>query len=218
MKNISSLRLIAPVAALAALGACSYSYESGPRASETRTFSDFDSIEASAGVNVVLRQGGYNVSISGPEGRLDGIKVVQNGKTLKVFRDGYNNWFSWGGRYEATITAPTFVGLSATSGADIEGENLSLETVELEANSGGDVEISGSCKSVSGQANSGGDVNGEGLKCETADGQASSGGDVDLFASTSANGQASSGGDVTFHGSPPDFKKQESSGGDVDSE
>lgn len=214
---ISRIKWIAPVAALAALGACSYSYESGPSSSETRTFSDFDSVDASAGVNVTLKQGGYNVSVSGPEGKLDGIKIVQNGKTLKVFRDGHNSWFSWGGHYEATITAPTFVSLSASSGADVDGENLSLERVELEAGSGGDIEISGTCKSVSGQASSGGDVNGEDLKCEDAEGQASSGGDVDLFATASANGQASSGGDVAFHGKPAKFTKQESSGGDVDS-
>ena len=51
---ISRIKWIAPVAALAALGACSYSYESGPSSSETRTFSDFDSVDASAGVNVTL--------------------------------------------------------------------------------------------------------------------------------------------------------------------
>ncbi|HEV7692197.1 MAG TPA: head GIN domain-containing protein [Hyphomonadaceae bacterium] len=215
---ISSIKWIAPVAALAALGACSVSYDSsGPSSSETRTFSDFDSVDASAGVNVTLKQGGYNVQVSGPEGKLDGIKVVQNGKTLKVFRDGHNSWFSWGGHYQATITAPTYVSLSASSGADVDGENLNLERIELEAGSGGDIEISGTCKSVSGQASSGGDVNAEDLKCEDAEAQSSSGGDVDLFATASANGQASSGGDVTFHGNPAKFTKQESSGGDVDS-
>src|SRR4029077_17745099 len=144
---ISRIKWIAPVAALAALGACSYSYESGPSSSETRTFSDFDSVDASAGVNVTLKQGGYNVSVSGPEGKLDGIKVVQNGKTLKVFRDGHNSWFSWG-HYQATITAPTFVSLSASSGADVDGADLALETIKLDADSGGDIEISGTCKSV----------------------------------------------------------------------
>jgi Putative auto-transporter adhesin, head GIN domain len=216
---ISRFKWIAPVAALAALGACSFSYDSsGPSSSETRTFSDFDSIDASAGVNVVLKQGAYNVSVSGPKDKLSGIKVVQDGKKLKVFREGFNSWFSWGGHYEATITAPTFVSVSASSGADVDGSDLALEAVELDASSGGDIELTGTCKAVRAEAGSGGDVDGEALKCEDAEAQASSGGDVDLFASASANGQASSGGDVTFHGKPAKFTKQESSGGDVDTD
>src|SRR5690242_18156383 len=102
---ISRIKWTASVAALAALGACSYSYESGPSSSETRTFTDFDSVEASSGVNVTLKQGGYNVQVSGPEGKLSGIRVVQDGKKLKVFREGHVSWFSWG-HYAATITAP----------------------------------------------------------------------------------------------------------------
>src|SRR5689334_18757535 len=215
---MSSIKLIASVAALAALGACSYSYEFGPSASETRTFSDFDSIDASAGVNVVLKQGGYNVSVSGPEGKLSGIRIVQDGKKLKVFREGFNSWFSMGGHYKATITAPTFVEISASSGADVDGDGLTLDKVRLDAGSGGDIELSGTCKSVSGQASAGGDVDGEALKCEDAEAQASSGGDIDLFATASADGQASSGGDITFHGKPAKFTKQESSGGDVDTD
>ena len=214
----SNFRWIAPVAALAALGACGYSYASGPTKTETRTYSDFDRIDASAGVNVVLKQGGYAVSISGPEGKLDGIKVTQSGKTLHVYRDGFNSWFGSGGRYEATITAPNYAGISASAGADVVADNLVLEAIELSASAGADIDISGTCKSARAEASSGGDIDGKNLKCESAEAEASSGGDIDLFASASASGAASSGGDITFQGKPAQFTKDESSGGDVATE
>src|SRR5689334_20528139 len=93
----SNIRWIAPVAALAALGACSFTYDdSGPKNTETRQFSDFDRVDASAGVNVVVRQGPYSVTVTGPKDKLDTLRITQSGKTLKVYRDGTRSFFGLG--------------------------------------------------------------------------------------------------------------------------
>jgi hypothetical protein len=219
MKNLtSSLRWIAPLAAVAALGACYSSYGQGATDTQNRNLNGFDSIEASAGVNVELRQGPFAIKVEAPDDDIDSIKTELNGSTLKIYREGnFNSWFNWSsGRRLVTVTAPTYVSVRASSGADVEGSSLALETIALDAGSGGDIEISGTCKMVTAEAASGGDVNAEDLKCENGEADASSGGDVDVFVTGNANGEASSGGDVHFHGNPASFTKDESSGGDVD--
>jgi putative autotransporter adhesin-like protein len=216
--QLASLRWTALAAALAALGACSVSYGQGRTDTESRNASGFDKVEASAGVNVELKQGPFAIKVEGPEDEIKSIRTEVSGSTLKVYRDGSNwNWFNWSsGRRLVTVTAPTYVALSASSGADIEGDNLSLETIRLESSSGGDIDVSGACKDVTAEAGSGGDVNAEDLKCENGTAEASSGGDVDLYVTGKAEGDASSGGDVHFHGNPTSVTKDESSGGDVD--
>jgi hypothetical protein len=218
MANItSSLRWIAPAAALAALGACYSSYGQGSTDTQNRNLTGFDSIEASSGVNVELRQGPFAIKVEAPDDDMDAIKTELHGSTLKIYRDGMNSWFNWSsGRRLVTVTAPTYVSVRASSGADVEGANLTLDAISLDAGSGGDIEFSGACKLVKAEADSGGDVNAEDLKCENGEADASSGGDVDVFVTGTAKGEASSGGDVHFHGNPTSFTKDESSGGDVD--
>ena len=214
----SSLRWIAPLAAIAALGACYSSYGEGKTDTESRNVTGFDSIEASAGVNVELHQGPFAIKVEAPDDDINSIRTELSGTTLKIYREGnFNSWFNWtSGRRLVTVTAPTYVKVRASSGADVEGSNLTLETIALDSSSGGDIEISGTCKLVTADADSGGDVNAEDLKCENGEGDASSGGDVDLFVTGTAKGDASSGGDVHFHGNPTTVTKEESSGGDVD--
>lgn len=215
---VSSLRWIAPVAAMAALGACYSSYGQGSTQTETRNLSGFDSVEASAGVNVELRQGPFAIKVQAPEDDVKFIRTEVDGSTLKIYREGnFNSWFNWtSGRRLVTVTAPAYVQIRASSGADVEGDSLALDAITLDASSGGDIEISGTCKTVTAEAGSGGDVNAEDLKCENGNADASSGGDIDLHVTGTANGEASSGGDVRFHGNPTSFTKDESSGGDVD--
>lgn len=214
----SSLRWIALTAALAALGACTVSYGQGATDIQNRTLTGFDSIEASSGVNVELRQGPFAVKVEAPEDDMDAVKTELSGSTLKIYRDGMNGWFNWtSGRRLVTVTAPTYLSVRASSGADVDGINLTLDAVALDAGSGADIEFSGACKLVKAEADSGGDIEAEGFKCENGEAEASSGGDVDLFVTGTARGEASSGGDIHFHGNPASFTKEESSGGDVDS-
>jgi hypothetical protein len=207
----SSLRWIVPAAAMAALGAC-YVTE-GELKTESRSFSGFDSVDVKTGVNVELKQGPFAVQVAASDP--DNIKIKQEGSRLEISHEGFS-LFGWNGRNTVTVTAPTFVSIEADSGGDVEGFDLKLDTIALRTASGGDIELSGECKSVTADAASGGDIDGEKLKCETGKAEASSGGDVNLWVSGSASGEASSGGDIEFHGNPTSVQRDESSGGDVD--
>lgn len=191
-----------------------------PAHAETRTFDldGFKDVAASAGVNVILKQGPYAISVSEPDGQFDKLVLEVRGSELRIGRK--NNTFGWGSRgprFTVTVTAPEYRAISASSGSDVDGENLRFADLSVDVSSGADVQLSGSCKALSVDVSSGSDFSGKDLRCETATVDASSGADADVFATASASGDASSGADITFHGKPATFTKDTSSGGSVKS-
>lgn len=187
-----------------------------PASAETRTFnlSNFTEISASAGVDVVLRQGPYSVTAEEKGGRFDRLKLEVQGSKLVISREGSSGWFSGNRDYTVTVTAPELTAISASSGADVDGDNFRFANLSVSVSSGADVELSGQCTNITVSVSSGADFDGDNLRCETATVTASSGGDADVYASRSASGNASSGGGVTVHGGGA-ITKNTSSGGSV---
>ena len=204
-------------AALAALLLAVWASEAG---AETRTYklSGFSRINASAGVDVDLKQGPFSVVADEPNGKFDQLILEVRGDTLHISRKSKSGaWFSRGPDFHVAVTAPTYDGVNASSGSNVEGSNLSLQDLKVDVSSGADVDLGGSCTDLRVDVSSGADFDGERLRCETASVDASSGADADAYATRSATGDASSGADITFHGKPPQFDKDTSSGGSVKS-
>jgi len=225
---------IIPAAAMAATSGCIIT--DGPTESRTYANTGFDHVSASSGINVVVSQGPFAVTVQAPEGKLDSVTIEQEGSELKVGRKSEISWFGWStGRYEVRVSAPAYARISASGGADVEGSALQGEALSLSASGGGDVDLSGlrittltasssgggdinvagACTTAAIDASGGGDFNGKSLDCANVKADASGGGDIEVRASASADGRASSGGDVRFIGAPATFTKDESSGGDV---
>lgn len=226
--------LILPVAAMTALGGCVVT--GGPTETRDYALSGFDSIMASAGIDVVLTQAsGYAVKAQAPEGKLDSIVIEQSGRELKIARKAEIMWFGSAGRYVVNVSAPAYARIEASGGADVNAASLQAGMLTLEASGGadidingarigalnasatggGDIDIDGICASATLSASGGGNFDGEDFDCDTVTASASGGGDIDVGAKISASGAASAGGDVRFLGSPATFTTDESSGGDV---
>lgn len=180
------------------------------------SFEDFDEIDASAGVDVVLRQGAFAVHAEGSENALDRLKIEKRGDTLHIGRKRQNG-FNWGssGSVTVTVSAPAYTAISASSGADVEGGNLQLRDVAVSVSSGADMELSGSCEELNVSVSSGSDFDGEDLHCQSVTARASSGADANVWAARSVIGDASSGGDIEVYGNPESISRDTSSGGSV---
>lgn len=180
------------------------------------SFSDFDSVEASAGVDVVLRQGNYSVRAEGSEKALERLKVEKRGDTLHIGRRNTSgfNWSS-GGSVTVTVSAPGYTAISASSGSDVSGSGLNLTDVSVSVSSGADMELAGSCEELTVSVSSGSDFDGEDLHCQNVTASASSGADANVWAARSLVGSASSGGDIDVYGEPESITKNTSSGGSV---
>lgn len=207
-------QIILPAAAIAA--AVAAGVIALPAFAETKTYplKNFSKIAASAGLEVVLKQGPHNVVVDHSKGEFDRIVVETRGDTLKLGRKSgmfQNN----SGKVRITVTAPDITAIDVSSGVTFDAENYRFASLSLDVSSGGAVDLSGSCRSLEVDASSGASVDADDLKCETVTADASSGGSIEAFASRSASGNASSGGSIEFDGNPQDFVKDTSSGGSV---
>ncbi len=220
--------------AFAALGAVALAR---PAHADTKAYnySNFDEVDASAGVNVVLKQGPFSITVDGDKQEVARIVIEQQGSKLTVTHTSSVSWFGIGHHSVVTVTAPTYtaisahggadidtdgltlkdVSLAASGGADIRAENLKVQNLKVAASGGADIKATGSCTDLSATVSSGSDYKGSDMKCETADVRASGGADADAWASVSATGKASGGADVRFRGKPAKVDKTESGGGDV---
>lgn len=230
MKAIS---MILPAAAIAALGGCTV-MTNGKTETRQHALSGFDSVTASSGIDVVLTEGPFGVKSEAPEGKLDRITIEQSGRELKIDVK-HEVTIGWSGRYQVNVSAPVFVAISASGGADVDATSLQAErlvlsvsggadigiagarigVLEASVSGGGDIELAGNCTSATLTVSGGGNFDGEALDCDSVTATATGGGDIDVGVRTVANGVADSGGDVRFLGSPTTVTQDESSGGNV---
>lgn len=205
-------QLALPTVTLAALAALSL-----PAQAETRSFDlkNFNKVAASAGVDVILKQGPFAVSVEEPDGKFDRLELRVRDSTLVASRKSDFRPLIERPHYTITVSAPDYRALNASSGSHVEGDALRLANFAVEVSSGAHVGLSGDCKDIAISVSSGSHFSGEDLKCERATVSASSGAHADAFATATATGDASSGAHINFHGKPANVTKDTSSGGSV---
>jgi hypothetical protein len=189
-----------------------------PAFAETQTFNvaGFTHVSAAAGTTVNVTVGGdYSVVAESTAKGLEKLRVEVVGDELQIGRK--HKSISWGrsDRVTVNVRMPALSGLDVSSGASLDATGVDAGAFELDASSGGSLEVSGRCDALTVDVSSGGNVDAKGLLCRTAVADASSGGNADIFASESITGDASSGGNVDVYGKPKNVNKDTSSGGSV---
>lgn len=217
-KTMHRVLIVLPALLAFPLAGCVVGMASGQTYSESArgSYTNFDRVEVSAGVDTVINQGPFDVKAEIKRGKdFDNLIVEVNGDTLRISRR--SNMFTWGNGpdYRVTVSAPSYSAFDVSSGASVNGGNLSLKDVDVNISSGANATLRGTCARLDLDISSGAHFDGEGLHCEVAKVDASSGASADAFATQLADGNASSGGSVTFHGSPAKFTEDSSSGGSV---
>ena len=209
--------IVLPALLAAPLAGCVVGMASGEPYKEALrgSYANFTRIDVSAGVEAVVNQGPFDVKAEIKRGdNFDKLIVEVKGDTLHISRQmqlfGGN-----GPEYRVMVAAPAYRAFDVSSGASLDGANLSLQDVDVSVSSGASASLGGSCAKLDVDVSSGARFDGEGLRCGSAKVDASSGASADAFATQEADGNASSGANVTFHGSPAQVHKDSSSGGSV---
>ncbi len=203
--------LIAPLAGCVVGTAIGEPYKESLRSS----YANFTRVDVSAGVEAVISQGPFDVKGEIKRGEnFDRLIVEVKGDTLHISRQ-MEMFGGNGPEYRVTVAAPAYRAFDVSSGASLDGSNLSLQDVDVRVSSGASADLSGTCGKLDVDVSSGARFDGEGLRCGVAKVDASSGASADAFATQEADGNASSGANVTFHGSPAQFREDSSSGGSV---
>lgn len=189
-----------------------------PAFAETQTFNltGFTRVSAAAGTTVNVKVGGdYSVVAESTAKGLERLKVEIEGDELQIGRKF--NMRSWGksDRVTVNVTMPAMNGADVSSGASLDVAGVDASSFDLDASSGGSMDITGRCDSLNVDVSSGGNIDARGLECRNAIVDASSGGNAEIFASESVTGDASSGGNVDVYGKPKNVSKESSSGGSI---
>ncbi len=189
-----------------------------PAMAETRAYDldGFDRISVSSGIHVRVNAGrDQSVSVEQEDGNFEDIEfVVENGK-LEIRRVKNHNWSRARTPYEVTINVPVVTELKASSGAEIEAENVDSDFFEIRTSSGAEINATGRCGQWDVKGSSGASINARNLQCERVDGSVSSGARVDAYASATVDGSASSGGTLRVFGGATDVDVRKSAGGSV---
>ncbi|MEQ1784004.1 MAG: DUF2807 domain-containing protein, partial [Hyphomonadaceae bacterium] len=209
--------IVLPALLAAPLAGCVVGMASGEPYKEASrsSYANFSRVDVSAGVETIVSQGPFDVKAEIKRGdNFDQLIVEVQGDTLHISRQpqmfGMNQ-----PEYRVTVSAPAYRAFGVSSGASLDGANLSLQDVDVSVSSGARAELSGTCSKLDVDISSGARFDGERLQCGSAKIDASSGASADAFATQAADGSASSGASVTFHGSPAQFHEDSSSGGSV---
>ncbi|MEZ5893723.1 MAG: head GIN domain-containing protein [Parvularculaceae bacterium] len=178
----------------------------------------FSYIDASAGVDVIVKVGGgYSIRAEGEDEALEHLRIEKRGDTLEIGREHRRGlvFSTHKGRLTVHVTMPALNGVDVSSGADVTATGIDSERFSASVSSGADATLSGRCGDLTADGSSGADLEASDLKCENANADVSSGADLDIYASESVIADASSGGDITVHGGPKNTNIDKSSGGGV---
>ena len=190
---------------------------------EKRNVSGFHAIEVSGGIDLYLSQGEEAVAVSASktEYRDKVITEVKNG-VLKIWYDWKSNFrIEWGShKLKAYVSIKNIDGLKASGGSDVNVEGT-LKTTKLamdisggsdfkgkvesgdlniEANGGSDVSISGKAVNLTLDVSGGSDFNGYDLASDICNVEASGGSDVHVTVNKELSASASGGSDVYYKG------------------
>lgn len=210
--------------------------------------SGFDRVDIATGLDARITQGdGFSVHAeSRSQDALDHLQVsVDNGVLSARFEQSFLDFIISGGlvgqllnsgnAITIDITLPALAGVTASSGADVDVNDITSERLELDASSGADIavtgavlgqailsassgsdiEISGTADAVEAGASSGSDIDADGLVADNAVVEASSGANISVHTTGRVRVDASSGGDIEVRGNPKERDVDASSGGDV---
>jgi len=200
---------------------------------EKREIGRFNSIRASGGIYIELRQGNETgLTIEADDNLVelivtevvDGVlrirlkESVKQHKALRMEVD-FVSLEALSGSSGTRFTSPTgIVGpallLNLSAGASVE-LNLDVEKLNVDASSGAQVNLSGRVRDLFLDSSSGALVNARELKADNATVDASSAAISHVFATNEMSIDASSGARVNYYGTPATLNKSASSGGTI---
>lgn len=167
---------------------------------ELRDLRDFDSVQVQDNIEVRVHAGAqFAIEVTGPEANRVITRI--RGDQLRI-SERNRPWFGPDRRVNALvqITMPEVSGLASARGASLTADGINADDMNLAAAMGGEMRVSGTCRSLNVAAAMGGIVHAETLQCARADISAVMGGEARVFARETFDATATMGGSVNIAG------------------
>ena len=171
-------------------------------------FSNFSSIEAAGVFDIEIAVGGdYSIELSGPEKELSRVTVTEEDGVLILDqsrkKDGRGNREG----VDVTISMPSLKGLVISGVAEVEAEGIDAESFKVSLSGVGDVELEGTCGSLSAKLSGVGDLDAQDLSCRDVSVKVSGVGEATVTATESVDADVSGMGSIEVYGSPKEVSK-----------
>lgn len=184
---------------------------SGPQITQSFDFKNFDDISIGGVYEVDIQAGTkYSISLSGKKAEMAHIDVYVKDGTLYLSHEKDNRKKKRKGHHDgvqATVTLPALNGLRVAGVASGDVSGVDADDFSLKVSGVAEVEIDGTCNSLSAKVSGVGELNAENFKCKNADVTLSGVGQMDVYASKSVDVTASGVGEVNVYGNPKEVSK-----------
>ncbi len=227
--------LVGSIIILLILNSCFYGIRGSKKVVKSeRQVEVFESISASAGIDVILTQDSVvKVVVEADDNLQDNIKTEVSNGELKIYPEkrirsckakrvyvSFKTIHSINASSGSAIKSKSelklpALDLSASSGANIDLALLVVDDLNAEGSSGGDINLSGTVNNLSVDGSSGVRIRAFDLQCKTCTAGASSGATIKINVSEKIIAKASSGGNISVAGYPKERNIEKSSGGHV---
>ncbi|RYY90359.1 MAG: DUF2807 domain-containing protein [Chitinophagaceae bacterium] len=204
----------------------------GVLSKQERSIANFDALEVTGGMNVVLQQGPRaGVRVETDENLQEYVETEVSGNELHIFtRRGYNLDERSG--LTIYVTAPSLRDLTVTGSGDVNSQgkitgdalkiqvtgsgnitlSLDMPTVEAQVTGSGTMNLSGATRSFRTETHGSGEIHAFDLLAEETHVEVSGSGDAEVFASKQLDVEVSGSGDVAYKGTANVRKQVHGSG------
>ena len=183
---------------------------------------EFDSISVSQGINLNLVMGSAPsvTAVAEKDSDLDSLEIEVDDGELEIRRGSWvSGIFSMGksrGSVTVNVVAGELQAVASSLGANADLIDITCTKLQVDASSGSNIKVSGSCDTVAVDASSGANVDSSDLITADASVDSSSGASIRVFAGESFRGDASSGSSIRVYGNPEVAESETSSGASID--
>ena len=172
-------------------------------------FVDFDRIDIGGVFEVDVAVGGdFSVKISGSPEAMERVEAaVEDGELVlgEAKRSGKRHWRVHG--LTAVISMPALTAIDVAGVVDGDVTGISADQFDADLSGVGDLDLAGTCGSLTVHVSGVGDLDAESLECENVDVSVSGVGDASVYASQSVDASVSGIGSISIYGSPTDVDK-----------
>lgn len=183
--------------------------DSGNRISQERDLQGFTRIQVRGAIELELTAGEeHSVTIRTRENRIEDVVTELDGNTLVIDMDDDRRHSWWDdAEVEVTVTMPTLEELEVLGAVDGEIVGVNSEEIEIDVRGAADVDIEGTCGTLTLDVRGAGDIDADDLKCANVDVDVKGAGSASVYASESIDARVSGVASISVYGDPKDVRK-----------
>lgn len=194
---------------VASTASMAYERDGSDRVTEARDISGFTRIQVRGAIELELTAGkDHSISIRTREDRMEDVITELDGDTLVIdMEDGRRNSWWDNADVDVTITMPMLAELEVLGAVDGEIYAVESDELEIDVRGAADVEIEGTCGTLTLDVKGAGDIDADDLKCANVEVDVKGAGSASVFASDSIDARVSGVASISVYGDPKDVRK-----------